>query len=145
MPGNVVNSDDDWILSVLVAGSATGVYLCTLAFGLRWLLFEDQGWRVRKNINWTLLAASLSLFILSSTHIIMATMSTMTEVQRDIRGDPPSSKLPWTSVVMVILRCSFLEYKPKYLSLDQCTVVDVSILIADAFLVRTSFAFFALN
>ncbi len=101
MPGNIVNSDDDWIVSVLVAGSATGVYLCTLAFCLRWLLFADQGWRIRKGINWILLTASLALFLLSSTHIIMAVKSTITTVQSDIRGDPPSSKLPWTSVVMV--------------------------------------------
>ena len=101
MPGNVDNTDNDWIVSLLLAGVATGLYLCTLFFCLRWLLFDDQGWRLRKKINWTLLMTTLFLFVLSTTHVTMAAKSTVILVQEDIRGVPPSPKLPWTSVVMV--------------------------------------------
>ncbi|KAF9474375.1 hypothetical protein BDN70DRAFT_899007 [Pholiota conissans] len=112
--------------ALFVAALVTGMYLCTLVYSLRWLLFNDQGWRLRKRINWIMLVATVTLFALSSTHIILAATSTVIYIDnivnmapgnpRFVNAVPADPKLPWSATVM-------------------CTVTNFSVLITDGFLI----------
>ena len=42
-----------------------GLYSASFIHCVRWLLFEDDGWKIRKKINWWLLSTTLLVFLLS--------------------------------------------------------------------------------
>ena len=43
-----------------------GLYLATLVQCLRWLLFDDDGWKFRAHINWFMLTVTLFIFLFST-------------------------------------------------------------------------------
>ncbi|KIL69150.1 hypothetical protein M378DRAFT_157375 [Amanita muscaria Koide BX008] len=43
-----------------------GLYSASFIHCVRWLLFEDEGWRIRKKLNWTLVTTTLLVFFLST-------------------------------------------------------------------------------
>ncbi|KJA22194.1 hypothetical protein HYPSUDRAFT_87628 [Hypholoma sublateritium FD-334 SS-4] len=103
--------------ALFLAALATGAYLCTLVYCLRWLSFSDQGWKLRKPIDRTSLTIALMLFALSSIHITLAAVTTVEWAEYAVsRFVPNSSKLPWSATVM-------------------CTVTNTSVLITDGFLI----------
>ncbi|KAF8893174.1 hypothetical protein CPB84DRAFT_1320597 [Gymnopilus junonius] len=112
----------DRVLALFIAALFTGVYLCTLFFCVRWLVYTDDGWRVRKKIHKAMLAGTLALFILSSLHISLAVEITYADVRDGERGIPVKSggRLPWTSLVM-------------------CMISNTCVLIADGFLIYRCF------
>ena len=97
------------IVALFVAALATGAYLSTLAYCLRWLLFSDQGWKFRKPIDRTMLTITLVLFALSSIHITLAAVTTVEwagyAVTRFVYN---ISKSPWSSTVMVRTHACFM-------------------------------------
>ncbi|KAM6492264.1 hypothetical protein JOM56_011988 [Amanita muscaria] len=54
------------IPSSIVTAMLFGLYLASFAHCVRWLLFEDEGWRVRKKVNRSLVATTLVIFFLST-------------------------------------------------------------------------------
>ena len=46
-----------------------GLYVETSAHCLRWLLFDDKDWNVRKKINWTMLIIGIVLFIFMTINL----------------------------------------------------------------------------
>ena len=48
-----------------------GIYLTTFAHCLRWLLIDDEGWKLRRGINWHMLITSILLFLLSTTDLTL--------------------------------------------------------------------------
>ena len=52
-----------------------GMYATTFVHCLRWLLFDDEGWKLRQRINWSLLVASILLFLLSTTDLALTLKS----------------------------------------------------------------------
>ncbi|KIL61444.1 hypothetical protein M378DRAFT_855503 [Amanita muscaria Koide BX008] len=46
-----------------------GLYLASFAHCVRWLLFEDEGWKVRKKVNRVLATTTLLVFFLSTVSI----------------------------------------------------------------------------
>ncbi|PPQ96834.1 hypothetical protein CVT26_006003 [Gymnopilus dilepis] len=111
-------SATDRVLALFLAALATGVYLVTLFYCLRWLLFTDDGWRLRKKVHKTMLGGTLAIFVLSSIHLSLAAEGTYVDVRDEERGIPMKSggRLPWSSLVM-------------------CMVSNTSVLIADGFLI----------
>jgi len=114
----VVITGTDRLLAVFIAALATGVYLCTLFYCIRWLVYTDEGWRVRKKIDKTMLSGTLAICALSSIHTSLAVQTSFVEIRNLEMGiaNTPNAPLPWTSVVM-------------------CTVTNVVVLIADGFLI----------
>ena len=49
-----------------------GLYVGTSACCLRWLLFDDKDWNIRKKINWTMLTIAIVLFILMTVRVCIA-------------------------------------------------------------------------
>ena len=49
-----------------------GIYVTTLAHCFRWLLLDDEGWKLRQRINWPMLITSILLFLLLTTDLALA-------------------------------------------------------------------------
>ncbi|KDR79645.1 hypothetical protein GALMADRAFT_137439 [Galerina marginata CBS 339.88] len=113
----IINATDRF-LAVFFAALATGIYLCTLAYCIRWLVYTDEGWKIRKRINKTMLSGTLSIFILSSIHTSFAVATSFETIRHMELGivDDPNVALPWTAVVL-------------------CTMANTVVLIADGFLI----------
>ncbi|KAM6492105.1 hypothetical protein JOM56_011829 [Amanita muscaria] len=60
----------------VLPGIFLGLYSASLIHCIRWLLFEDEGWRIRKKINWWLVATTLLVFFLSTALFCAVAMST---------------------------------------------------------------------
>lgn len=54
---------------VLTIGLLTGIYVVTACFANRWLLFSDEGWKLKKRIYWlmVIIANTLTVLILTGT------------------------------------------------------------------------------
>jgi hypothetical protein len=55
--------------NLLIKAILYGVYLVTLLHCLRWLVFDDEGWHVRRRIKWTFLIISMFIFLLATTDV----------------------------------------------------------------------------
>ena len=51
------------------------IYVTTLAHCLRWLLLDDEGWKLRRGIDWTMWIASILLFLLSTIDLALSFQS----------------------------------------------------------------------
>src|SRR6266478_6529144 len=40
-----------------------GLYVATLAHCLRWILYADEGWKIRNQINWPMFGAVILVFV----------------------------------------------------------------------------------
>lgn len=61
---------DALLLARTISGSVVrailfGLYSASFIHCVRWLLFEDEGWRVRKKVSWFLVITTLLIFFLS--------------------------------------------------------------------------------
>ncbi|KAF4612712.1 hypothetical protein D9613_011835 [Agrocybe pediades] len=116
----------DRIIGLFVACTATGMYIVSLMYCLRWLLYTDGGWKLRDRIDRVMVSAVLSMAVLSSVHTSLAVSTTFGVVQDLERGSDGTSNgsLPWSSVVM-------------------CTVANMTVLIADGFLIYRCWRMYA--
>lgn len=78
-------STEDHVTSVFIATLFFGVYLATLFSCLRWLMFADEGWKLRKDIHWVSLIITLLLCCFSAANLALTLRSLRMEVQ-----SPPS-------------------------------------------------------
>jgi len=60
-----------FLIATFTQGIFYGVYMTTLAHSLRWLLFEDEGWKAqpRRRVNWPMLAVTLILFVFATVDL----------------------------------------------------------------------------
>ncbi|KDR74689.1 hypothetical protein GALMADRAFT_141043 [Galerina marginata CBS 339.88] len=108
----------DRLLALFVAAVSTGMYLCTFFYCIRWLVYTDEGWKIRKGIDKIMLSGTLAIFVMSSIHTSLAVSTSFAAIQ-DLEGGVPTNHaapLSWTAVVM-------------------CTVTNTVVLIADGFLI----------
>ena len=47
------------------------LYLATLIYGLRWLIFDDEGRGIRKQVSWSMLAVTTVTFLLMTTSLVL--------------------------------------------------------------------------
>ncbi|KIJ41920.1 hypothetical protein M422DRAFT_254931 [Sphaerobolus stellatus SS14] len=99
----------------------SGLYLSTLFSCLRWLIWVDEGWKLRKKIQWTLLAVALFIFACALATVSTILRSLMIEVNHPIIDPKP---VPSTG-------------KPMHAwpSIMECTTSNASALAADAVLI----------
>ncbi|KAF8959370.1 hypothetical protein BDZ97DRAFT_1922901 [Flammula alnicola] len=116
---------DQDVASIFVGALFYGLYLATLFHCIRWLVFIDEGWRIRKKISWTMLIVTLTLWVLSTISRALELRNTMVQVVSESKPKPPpppsgdigsTTTLPWMAVVI-------------------CTNANVSTLLADAVLI----------
>ena len=48
-----------------------GTYVTTFAHCLRWLLLDDEGWKLRRRTNWSMLIISILLFLFSTADLAL--------------------------------------------------------------------------
>ncbi|KIL60804.1 hypothetical protein M378DRAFT_130387 [Amanita muscaria Koide BX008] len=60
-----------------------GLYLATLGHCVRWLLYDDQGWKLRKQVNWLILSITIVVFLLSSADLGVTLRMTIADVLGD--------------------------------------------------------------
>ena len=90
-----------------------GFYLTTLFHCLRWLVFADEGWKIRNKISWTMLTITLTICILGTiTRALEINNAMKLAVSNKIPSGPPilrpsstgeSTTLSWMAVVIVSL------------------------------------------
>ena len=68
---SAMNPVESWIFGVTLQALLYGLYVGTLAHCLRWLLFDDEGWSHRKNVNWAMLTVTIFIFLLSTGSLAM--------------------------------------------------------------------------
>lgn len=64
-PGGTLAPPDKSPIFAFTAALALGFYLCTFVFTIRWLLFADEGWRLRKIINQQMVVVTVFIFVLT--------------------------------------------------------------------------------
>jgi hypothetical protein len=88
-----------------------GIYLLTLSYCLRWLLFADEGWTARKRRNWSMITITIAIFLLVTAYLALTlykNTKTLHDIINHIPSDVPKGKLPWTSTVIV--SCNLLGF-----------------------------------
>jgi hypothetical protein len=58
-----------FVIAAFVQAICYGVYVMTLIHSLRWLLYEDDGWKVQPAFDWRTLSVTLLLFIFSTVDL----------------------------------------------------------------------------
>jgi hypothetical protein len=71
---------------MIVQAILTGLYITTFFHCLRWLVFTDEGWRLRKNIDWPILSVTVLVFILTYTSLVIMVKWEFLFVRGDIAG-----------------------------------------------------------
>ncbi|KAJ3569095.1 hypothetical protein NP233_g5280 [Leucocoprinus birnbaumii] len=116
---NMVADLDQRVSVVFVGALAFGLYAVTLLICLRWLLFVDEGWRLRKgrSINWPIIIVALLILACNLAYLI--------------------ETFEWTKVaVWHAIHFPFVDYgKPEWTSIVSCTVANANVLLADIVLI----------
>jgi hypothetical protein len=87
-------------------GIFIGFYFISVAYANRWLIFADEGWKIRKNIHWHTLAATNITLLLVLIVLALAVNSSIAEAAfveqenklSEYEGDP------WKGVAQVSLQ-----------------------------------------
>ncbi|KAF8887453.1 hypothetical protein CPB84DRAFT_1826903 [Gymnopilus junonius] len=112
------------VATLFIGALMYGIYFSTLLHCVRWLLFVDEGWKLRRlrEIHWPMLLVTFFLFVFSLTNLALALRSTMNdimalqtpEIMQKVAGVPGPT---WVTLVM-------------------CTNANLSSLIADIVLMH---------
>jgi len=93
-----------------------GIYFMTFLHCIRWLVFADEGWKLRKkkDIHWAMVIATLLLFSFSLANLALEAWSTLVSLRNVER----------TGIITGVV-------KPAWVALVLCTNANLSILIGD--------------
>ncbi|KIJ24880.1 hypothetical protein M422DRAFT_274244 [Sphaerobolus stellatus SS14] len=97
-----------------------GLYLPTLFRCLRWLLWTDEGWKLRKKIDWTILIVTL---LIAACVLIDKAVSLQSKMQSLEPGIVPQPQRGGT------------VNAPNWVDIVICTASNMGILLADAVLI----------
>ena len=70
------------VYMVIVQAFLAGLYATSLVHCLRWLVFSDEGWRRRKQIDWPTLSVTVLVFILTYTSLVIMLKSELPFARR---------------------------------------------------------------
>ena len=80
-----VPASEALVIATFVQAIMYGIYLVTLALSFRWLLYDDEGWDIRKRINWFMLSITALVFVLSTTDVVNTLITTICVILRQNR------------------------------------------------------------
>jgi hypothetical protein len=102
-PSKVMSTFTEELVIPLVAQAILyGLYVGTSVHCLRWLLFDDKDWNVRKKIKWPMLTITMFLFILMTVNLWATLQLTIGPV---LQVNVLASKQSWLNPVNVRLSC----------------------------------------
>ena len=73
----MVPESEAFVIPLFVQAVMFGSYLATLVHCLRWIVYDDEGWKVRKKVNWGMLAITLFVFLSSTTNLGISLQMTL--------------------------------------------------------------------
>lgn len=84
-------------------GLLFGLYFITVCSANRWLLFEDEGWKVKKRIHWLMVTMTNSIATLILAFTVLSVRMPMTQMAFVAAGNEPEDWIdpPWDSTVKV--------------------------------------------
>lgn len=96
------------IPTAFVTGLFFGIYLITVGFANRWLLFTDEGWKLRKQHHWSMIIITNIIWALLLADCAVAVFVPMLQMSFIEAGNKPRewANPPWNAIVKV----SFSEY-----------------------------------
>ncbi|TFK33653.1 hypothetical protein BDQ12DRAFT_727593 [Crucibulum laeve] len=105
------------VLAIFVEAILYGLYLATLLHCLRWMLYENEGWKIKKriSIHWTMLTSTVLIFVCSFVNLILRLESTTQSIHPK-PVTPSTPKMNWEAITI-------------------CATTNVSALIADFILI----------
>ena len=65
----MVPESEAFVIPLFVQSVMFGSYVATLVHCLRWLLFDDEGWKMREKINWGMLIITILVFLFSTANL----------------------------------------------------------------------------
>lgn len=80
-PGGIPTSPDKSVVFAFTAALGLGFYLITFIFAIRWLLFADEGWRLRKVVNRPTVFVTLFTFVLTMVYTGLDLKGAMDQVR----------------------------------------------------------------
>ncbi len=94
---------DKEVAVVFTSALIFGMYIITLFFCVRWLLFCDEGWRLKECIRWTIVTTTLLIFTFNLVYLVLSLRSTMAMVKYlAAHPDGPGYQSPpWDSIIKV--------------------------------------------
>lgn len=86
-----------------VAGLFLGVYLISLAFANRWLIFTDDGWKFKGTIQWFTLIVTNAIAVPVSINQVMRVKQSIGHADYVEQGNPPGkyADLHWVHILQV--------------------------------------------
>ncbi|TFK33659.1 hypothetical protein BDQ12DRAFT_670086 [Crucibulum laeve] len=110
-------SPEQNVLAIFVEAILYGLYLATLLHCLRWMLYENEGWKIKRRISiqWTMLISTVAIFVFSFVNVILHLKSTIESINPK-PVTPSTPKVDWEAIVI-------------------CATTNVSALIADFILI----------
>ncbi|KAF9473813.1 hypothetical protein BDN70DRAFT_997441 [Pholiota conissans] len=94
------------IIIAFTGALSYGIYVLTLCYCLRWLLFSDEGWTARRNRKWSMVIISIAIFVLVTAYLAVGlyrNTKTIHDIINNIPANNPDGKIPWTSTVICVL------------------------------------------
>lgn len=97
---------DQNVAIVFIDALLYGIYFTTLLHCVRWLVFADEGWKLRRkmDIQWAMLLATLLLFFFSLGNFVLEVWYTLLTLRRIDRGSDVTAavqKPGWLALVTV--------------------------------------------
>ncbi|TFK32657.1 hypothetical protein BDQ12DRAFT_670882 [Crucibulum laeve] len=99
------NTPEQNVLAIFVEAILYGLYLATLLHCLRWILYENEGWKIKKraSIQWTMFTSTTTIFVCSFVSLILHLKSTTQSIHPK-PVTPSTPKMSWDATV-IIYRC----------------------------------------
>ena len=113
---NIIQTRDDMILSeteaafvsVVILAIMNGIHLITSLLCLRWQIYSDVGWKIRKGISCSMIIVTILMFALSVTNLGICLGSFLLAMQGNndlvLTGVLVVRILPSTSIVVILTR-----------------------------------------
>jgi hypothetical protein len=91
------------VATTFSSGLFYGLYLVTVGYANRWLLFADEGWKIRKTINWSMVIITNLISAMTMANAAVAVQGPMAEADFVGRGHLPTDYIrpPWEAIVKV--------------------------------------------
>lgn len=72
-----------FIILKIIQSFLYGLYLATFVHCLRWLIYDDEGWRLKPNINWPILTITVFVFLLTTIDLALSLPMTVMTANRE--------------------------------------------------------------
>ncbi|PFH46379.1 hypothetical protein AMATHDRAFT_88361 [Amanita thiersii Skay4041] len=96
----MISVNGAFVSGTFVQSLLYGLYIASTVHSLRWLLFVDEGWRLRdvRAIKWPMLAVSSLLFFFTTADLLLTILQTLSVAIRGAKG----FHTPWNTATISI-------------------------------------------